>query len=95
MSHTNKYIVSTVRNYINRVAIVSSGNTKGAVTKFLFHIHPESIHCEPKKISKHNNLTMYTVDDPKGVFNVAVRKINITEDFIPIEDILHLDKHDK
>ena len=89
MSHTNKYIVST-----NKMAIVSSGNTKGAVTKFLFHMHPESIHCEIKKTSKHDNLTMYDVYDPKGTFNVAVRKINITEDFIPIEDMPHLIKHD-
>lgn len=93
MSYTHTYIVSTTRKYINRMAIVSSGNCRGALMKFLIHIHPsydpEKIKLLARSTQVHNHATYYEVTDDNGKFNVCVRKINIKDDFIPINDYCH------
>lgn len=89
MSYTNTYIVSTQRDFNTRTAIVSSGNSKGALLKFLFHTHPEeyddkSIQITSRSMEGHKELICYEVTDKSGSFVVSVRKINIREDFILI-----------
>lgn len=92
MSHTNTYIVASTRNKINKVAIVSSGNSKGAVMKFLFHTYcgtdPDSITKVSSSRPDGKYIVNYRCMDDKGEFNVTVTKINIREDYILITDIL-------
>ena len=88
MSHTNTYIVATTRNKINKVAIVSSGNSTGAAMKFLFHTYHTLGEVTKISSSRPNgrHITNFKAIDNKGDFIVTVTKINIREDFIPISD---------
>lgn len=88
MSHTNTYVVESTRNKINKVAIVSSGTSRSAVMKFLFHTYYTANTDSLEKLSSSRPdgkyIVNYKVEDADGEFIVSVTKININEDYIPI-----------
>jgi hypothetical protein len=91
MSHTNTYIVSTVRKHKEYKAIVQSGNTRGAIKKFLLHVYPESLHCDMQKMPSSDingrHISNYRVfDDSNGDFTITSEKIRLVSDFILIEN---------
>lgn len=91
MSHTNIYIVSTVRKHKEYKAIVQSGNTRGAIKKFLLHVYPESVHCDMQKMPSSDidgrHISNYRVfDDGNGDFTITSEKIRLVSDFVLIEN---------
>ena len=89
---TNKYIVSSTIKGINKTALVSSGNSRGALFKFLFNMHSNRLHCTltntpVEKMTKSGHITNYMVHG-KIDFVVSVTKINMHDDFIPITDVI-------
>jgi hypothetical protein len=70
-------------------AIVQSGNSRAAVRKFMFHVYPELFHDDMEKLpssvvdgKKISNYRFHSVD---GNFTVSAEKINLTSDFILID----------
>lgn len=91
MSHTNTYIVSTIRKHKEYKAIVQSGNTRGAIKKFLLHVYPESLHCDIQKLVSSDingrRISNYRIfDDCNGDFTIISEKIRFVSDFILIEN---------
>lgn len=91
MSHTNIYIVSTIRKHKEYKAIVQSGNTRGAIKKFLLHVYPESLHCDMQKMPSSDingrHISNYRVfDDGNDDFTITSEKIRLVSDFILIEN---------
>lgn len=92
MSHINTYIVSTVRKHKEYKAIVQSGNTRGAIKKFLLHVYPESLHCDMLKLPSSNidgkHISNYRIfdDGDGGDFTITSEKIRLVSDFVLIEN---------
>ena len=89
MSYIRAYKVSTCHKFKETTAIVQSGNSRAAVRKFMFHVYPDLPHDDMEKLPssvidgrKISNYRFYSVD---GDFTVSVEKINLTSDFILID----------
>ncbi len=96
MSHTKKYFVSTVVDGVYKSALVSSGNSKNAVKKFLIHTDPEMVHNDIKKIVDTADYKEYEADD----YIISVQRINLYEDYTPfpivcMRDSQSTDKEDE
>lgn len=83
------YKVSTCHKMKETTAIVQSGNSIAAVRKFMFHAYPELSHDDMEKLpssvvdgKKISNYRFHSVD---GNFTVSAEKINLTSDFILID----------
>lgn len=83
------YKVSTCHKMKETTAIVQSGNSRAAVRKFMFHVYPELFHDDMEKLSssvidgrKISNYRFHSVD---GNVTVSVEKMNLTSDFILID----------
>jgi hypothetical protein len=89
MSYLKAYKVSTCRKHVETIAIVQSGNSRGAVWKFVFHVYPEISHDDMEKLPSTTidggKISNYRFHSADGDFTVSAEKINLTSDFIPID----------
>jgi hypothetical protein len=87
MSFTNAYAIASTFDGKVTLALVHSGNTRSAITKFLFNHHVHAVDCECKKILKRDHVNVYEVFATIP-FQLYVRKINIKDDFNSFDDLL-------
>jgi hypothetical protein len=70
-------------------AIVQSGNSRAAVRKFMFHVYPELFHDDMEKLSSSvidgRKISNYRFHSADGDFTVSAEKMNLTSDFILID----------
>lgn len=89
MSYVNAYKVSTCHKSKETTAIVQSGNSRAAVRKFMFHVYPELYHENMEKMSSGIvngvKITNYRFPTIAQNFTVSVEKINLTSDFIIVD----------
>lgn len=85
MSYTKTYVVSGIVNNKQYVTLLTTGNSRSAVKKFLIHVAPDLISISPniEKEVENNELKLkiYKVGDD---VKVNVMKINPSPDFMYI-----------
>lgn len=85
MSYTKTYVVSGIVNNKQYVTLLTTGNSRSAVKKFLIHVAPDLIASSPnieKEIENNElKLKIYKVGDD---VKVNVMKINPSPDFMYI-----------
>lgn len=85
MSYTKTYVVSGIVNNKQYVTLLTTGNSRSAVKKFLIHVAPDLIASSPKieKETENDELKfkIYKVGDD---VKINVMKINPSPDFMYI-----------
>lgn len=81
----NAYLVASNAGGKLTMSLVHSGNSRGAIMKFLFNIHVHALNRECKKVMKKGNVTVYEVF-AKEPFQIYIKKINIKDDFVLFDD---------
>lgn len=84
MSFTNAYLIASDFGGSTHLALVRSGDMRGAIKKYLFHNHVESLNCECRKIMKKDHVNVYEIF-AKQPFHLLVKKINVNHEYISID----------